>query len=508
MKLLFTNANVHSLDERDTVHEAIAIDDNTIAAVGDRNDLATQFPDHREIDLGGADIYPGFVDAHAHIFGMGERLTKPRLEGLSQEQIYRKLHSSANQNWIVSRGWDHTLWPSKGFPTRHDLDRNVSTTQPIALTRIDGHALWCNSRALELAGIDRNTPDPLGGTISRDNTGEATGILIDEAMKLVESKIPPATKEDLIRTLRVGLDHYSKMGHIAAHEMGVSRELWEAYESLYREHSDELPHAWVFLDMTKPTGKELFLEVVKSGEELGSRRLHFAGIKLYLDGALGSRGANLFEEYADDPGNRGLALMEDAEALELMQLAADRGLQIAVHAIGDRANARALDLFSKVRRSKDCVFRIEHAQIVGESDLSRFRELNVYALVQPAFFKSDRRWAEERLGKRMRTAYRWRSFLDTGVKFVASSDAPIEDPDPLDGIELLTTRDGVNDGEAIDRSQAVRAYAQTAHELTGDRHHAGLLASGYRADLTLVRNGKVIATLVDGKPIFSDDTLL
>jgi predicted amidohydrolase YtcJ len=508
MKLLFTNAKVHSLDESDTIHEAVSIEEDTITSVGSSEALSKEFPEYRKIDLSGADIYPGFVDAHAHIYGMGERLTKPRLEGLSQEQIYRKLNSSPSQNWIVSRGWDHTLWSSRDFPTRHDLDRNVNATQPIALTRVDGHALWCNSRALEIASIDRNTPDPLGGAILRDDTGEATGILIDEAMKLVESKISPATQEDLVRTLRAGADHFAKLGHVAVHEMGVTRELWEAYETLYRDHGEELPHAWVFLDMTKPTGKALFLDVVKSGEKLGSGRLHFAGIKLYLDGALGSRGANLLEDYSDDPGNQGLALMEDGEVVELMQFATERGLQIAVHAIGDRANARALDLFSKMRRSKDSIFRVEHAQIVREHDLSRFRELDVYALVQPAFFQSDRRWAEERLGNRMRTAYRWKSFLDAGVKFVASSDAPIEDPNPLEGIELLRTRDGVNDGEALDGTLAVRAYGQTAHELTGDQHHAGMLAPGYRADLTIVKNRGVLATIIDGKPIYSKDSLL
>jgi predicted amidohydrolase YtcJ len=513
MKLLFTNAKVHSLDESDTIYEAIAIDGDSITSIGSSEALSKEFPEYRKIDLSGADIYPGFVDAHAHIYGMGERLTKPRLEGLLQEQIYRELNSSPSQNWIVSRGWDHTLWPTKEFPTRHDLDRNVSTAQPIALTRVDGHAIWCNSRALEVAGIDRNTPDPLGGAILRDDTGEATGILIDEAMKLVESKIPPATKDDLVRTLRAGANHFAKMGHVAVHEMGVTRELWEAYETLYRDHGEELPHAWVFLDMTKPTGKALFLDVVKSGKKLGSGRLHFAGVKLYLDGALGSRGANLFDDYSDDPGNQGLALMEDGEVVELMQFATERGLQIAVHAIGDRANARALDLFSKLRRdpkpeTRNPFLRIEHAQIVRDQDLSRFRELNVYALVQPAFYKSDRRWAEERLGKRMRTAYRWKSFLEAGVKFVASSDAPIEDPNPLEGIELLTTRDGMKDGEALDRTQALRAYAQTAHELTGDQHHAGMLAPGYRADLTIVKNREVLATIIDGKPIYSKDPLL
>jgi predicted amidohydrolase YtcJ len=535
MKLLLTNVRAYSLDERDTIYDAIAIGDGLIAALGSAAALRSEYAGFREIDLEGAEVYPGFVDAHAHIYGMGERLTKPRLEGLdSKEKIYQKLTPpptkeegaggwSLGNGWIVSRGWDHTLLPNAEFPTRDDLDRNVSDKQPIALTRVDGHALWCNSRALEAAGIDRATADPLGGAILHDDAGEPTGILIDEAMKLVESKIPQPTKDDLVRTLRTGLEHFAKMGHVAVHEMGVNRDLWEAYVTLYTEHGDELPRAYVFLDMTKETGKELFLNWCREPSpqplSLQERGLHFAGIKLYLDGALGSRGANLFEDYSDDPGNRGLALMEDKEVLELMQFASDHGLQIAVHAIGDKANARALDLFSQLHRSltedrssaetRNPTLRIEHAQIVRKEDLDRFKKMNVYALVQPAFFQSDRRWAGERLGaERMRTAYRWKSFLDAGVSFVASSDAPIEEPNPLEAIELLTTRDGVPDGEAISHNAAIRAYARTGYELTEDRFTAGILAPTMKANLTIVKEGRVIATIREGRMIYSEHPLL
>jgi predicted amidohydrolase YtcJ len=219
--------------------------------------------------------------------------------------------------------------------------------------------------------------------------------------------------------------------------------------------------------MTKETGRTLFLEKVKSGtfDDSPHPNLKLIGIKLYLDGALGSRGANLFEDYSDDKGNRGIRLMEDDEALMLMNLAAERGLQIAVHAIGDAANARALDLFAKVREhlhqnpspeTRTPIFRIEHAQIVSEQDIQRFKELGVWAIVQPQFYGSDKDWAIERLGtERMRNAYRWRSLIESGVNVAASSDSPIEEADPNLGIiELLTRK-----GEGVSGSTAYSLYS-------------------------------------------------
>ncbi len=533
MSLLFFNGIVHTLDNDNSIYDAIVTDGEKIVAVGDGEALVREWQAAEKVDLEGAHVYPGFVDAHAHVYGMGERLTKVRLEGMmSKREVLEKLRGIATGlstpqpppptevgergedgglgRWIISRGWDHTSWSDNAdstFPSKADLDEHVSTTQPVALTRVDGHALWCNSRALDLAGITRDTPAPLGGAILHDENGEPTGILLDEAMKLVESKIPQPTIDDLVVTLRVGLRYFMKRGHVAVHEMGVSAELWEAYVKLYEREGDSLPRAYVFLDMTKETGKKFFVDNYSTpqpppptgggGVGKGGGRLTMTGIKLYLDGALGSRGAQMFEDYSDDPGNNGLALMEDEEVVELMQMAAKYKLQIAVHAIGDKANARALDLFERAGVvGGGATLRIEHAQIVRDDDVSRFAELGVYALVQPAFFASDRRWAADRLGaSRMRSAYRWKSFVDAGVKFVASSDAPIEEPDPIAGIALLMNRDGVDDGEAIALGEAVRSYAQTACELTKEEAESGRLAVGMRADMTILDGALPVATV-------------
>jgi predicted amidohydrolase YtcJ len=267
------------------------------------------------------------------------------------------------------------------------------------------------------------------------------------------------------RTLRAGLDYFVKKGHVAVHDMGVSDEMWQAYKSLYAEEGDDLPYAYVFFDMTKPTGRTAFLRHVEHSpfDDSPHERLKLVGIKLYLDGALGSRGAQLFADYSDDPGNRGLALMEDTEVIHLMQLAAGRKLQIAVHAIGDAANARALDLFERAGAAHSgATLRIEHAQVVRDVDVPRFAELGVYPVVQPSFLASDRVWAKERLGERIRTAYRWASFVNAGAKLVASSDAPIEEPDPIEGIRLMIED---TDGEALSLEDALKSYCETSRDL-------------------------------------------
>jgi hypothetical protein len=415
-----------------------------------------------------------FVDYHAHVYGTGYKVLHPKLDGMQSIEAIQTVVQSQKQaqseakgeNWILLRGWDQNLWEEKIFPTRFDLD-SVSAEIPIALIRIDGHALWCNTKALQIAGIgSASLPLAAREDIVKDKKGEPTGILIDDAMKLVYDAMPPEGEEKIISTLRAGLKEFAKH-HIAVFDMGIPREWWEPFKKLYASEGDSLIKSYVFLDMTKETGRALFLEKVKSGtfDDSPHPNLKLIGIKLYLDGALGSRGANLFEDYSDDKGNRGIRLMEGDEALMLMNLAAERGLQIAVHAIGDAANARALDLFAKVREhlhrnpppaNSTPILRIEHAQIVREQDIHRFKELGVWAIVQPQFYASDKEWAVGRLGKeRMKDAYRWRSLISAGVKVAASSDSPIEEADPNRGIQALLIREG----EGVSGSTAYSLYS-------------------------------------------------
>lgn len=485
--------------------------DAKIVAIGETRELIARYPAAEVIDLAGATIYPGFADSHAHVYGTGERATKPRLEGCASLGDVRKILSTigTGSEWVVLRGWDHNKWGMTSFPTRHDLDKIIAD-RPVALTRVDGHALWCNSKALDQCNINSTTQAPSGGEILKDTAGVPTGILLDEAMKLVESKIPLPSTVGIRDTLRAGLQTFAQYGNTSVHDMGVPAYIWSELRALYDEEGDALPRCFVFLDMNQETGKQLFLD---SSDERCSTVTHpnlkLHGIKIYLDGALGSRGAELFEDYSDDPGNRGLALSDDDEVIALMQRAAQHGLQIAVHAIGDKANARALDLFERAGVSRSTLCRIEHAQIVRDQDVRRFAGLGVWALIQPPFYSSDRHWAIERLGAaRMKTAYRWKSLLDAGVNVVASSDSPVEPPHTMGGIRLLVSRDGVEDGEGVSEQEAVRLYTTAAAELDGMSKLRGKLEAGYMADLTILdrpvfdADARVVKTVVGGKHIF------
>ncbi len=407
-----------------------------------------------------------YIDHHAHVWGTGYKVTHPKLDDAASideiHAILKPLLETANGGWVSARGWDQNKWGKKVFPTKEDLDV-LSADIPIALTRIDGHAMWCNSKALELACITSSTAIPHGGDILKTASGSLSGILLDDAMQLIHSAIPPESFEQTKQMLCSGLLEFAKQ-HIGVHDMGIPAEWWEPYKQLYVESGNELPTSWVFLDMSKPSGRNLFLQKIeeKTFDDSPHNNLKLVGIKLYLDGALGSRGAQLFEPYSDAPETRGLALTQNSDALFLMEAAAKRGLQIAIHAIGDAANARALDLIQAVKplASSDAIFRIEHAQIVCEEDLERYHNLNVTAVIQPQFFASDRHWAIDRLGtERMKTAYRWKSLLNAGIVIAGSSDSPIEAAEALTGIELFQTRDGVNDGEQLSKEEAERAYS-------------------------------------------------
>jgi len=401
-----------------------------------------------------------FIDYHAHTYGTGYKVLYPKLDGLDFAAVLDLVRANAQKAeaglWLVLRGWDQNLWEDKRFPTKQHLD-SVNPHQPVALIRIDGHMMWCNSKALEFAHITSDITSPHGGEIQLDDSGEPTGIIIDEAMRLIYDAMPKEDDTSIIRTLRAGLEQFA-IHHIGMHDMGIPEEWWEPYKKLYAAEGDALIKANVFIDMNKPSGRKLFQERLKDDtfSDAPHPNLTLVGIKLYLDGALGSRGAHLFEDYSDDPGNRGLRLTEDEDALELMSLAAGRGLQIAIHAIGDAANSRALDLIEQTQKRISLtpnpqpltpVFRIEHAQIVRSEDLPRFKKLGVWAIIQPQFYTSDHLWALERLGpERMKNAYRAKSLLDAGIKVAASSDSPVEEADPLTGMDVLTSRqiEGVN----------------------------------------------------------------
>lgn len=517
---IFKNGTILTLDKQWSVQQAIVFDGDTIVATGSNDDLLRRYPKAEVTDLQGCTVLPAFYDAHLHLYGIGLRLRRTDLTGITSIEANRtvlqsKLTSDASQ-WILARGWDQNLWPSKELPTARDLDL-LTTSQPVVLTRIDGHAIWCNSYALKHAGVTSASKDPEGGLIVRDVHGEPTGVLLDEAMKLVQDHIPAMSTAELEEYYEEACQHLLGRGVVGAHDMGVTRAQWEALKSLYAKKGDSLPRSYIFIDTNQHGGPQFFAERLAAEQFSDSphERLRLVGIKIYLDGALGSRGAELFEDYSDDPGNRGLRLSSDEDIVRWMQLANGRGLQIAIHAIGDAANSRALDLIARADARDAVLYRIEHAQIVQQNDLSRFATLGVRAVVQPQFYASDRHWSVERLGEeRMKNAYRWKSLLDAGIRVVATSDAPIEQSDPLLAIRLLLGRDGVEDGEALTIQEALRSHITEALALSGEEHLAGTLEAGKRADLVILEptdladkdftsKVKVLATLIGGEVLYA-----
>ena len=478
----------------------------------------------REVVQDGA-VIPGLIDAHGHLMGLGESLMQADLVGtLGLDPIIERLRAKARElpdgAWLLGRGWDQNDWAKAEFPTAADLDREFPA-RPVWLERVDGHAGWANSAALRAAGIERDTPDPEGGRILRDANGAPTGVLIDNAMNLVVRKLPPPDRAWQRRALRAALDAAVAAGLTGVHDAGVSREGL----ALYRELADDelLPlRVYAMADGASAALDDLCRDGLYQHP---GGRLQMRAVKLYADGALGSRGAALLADYADEPGNRGL-LVEASERLDaIIRRAAGCGVQPAVHAIGDRANRAVLDAYASLsaQQRQSLRPRIEHAQVVDPDDIPRFAQLGVIASMQPTHATSDMPWAEKRVGaSRLRGAYAWRRFLDSGAALALGSDFPVERVDPVLGLYAAVSRqdaDGKPPGgwlpdqrmtlaEAIDGFTRGAAYAGHAEA------EVGTLEAGKRADFVVLATDpfklrgrgllalKVSSTWVDGERVW------
>jgi len=498
--LVLLDADVVSVDPPGTTRASVAIRGGTIVFVGGSEQaLALRGPTTRVASLHGYTLIPGLVDAHGHVSSLGFAMHRVDLVGTgSASEIASKIRAAASGRpagaWIQGRGWDQNDWAVKEFPTAKILDE-AAPSHPVALGRIDGHALWVNTRALEAAGITRKTPDPDGGRIERDASGLPIGILVDNAMELVQAKIPSPgrdeTKEAILRALNRCLDS----GLTEVHDAGISLE--EA--SIYRELAAEgrLPiRVYAMLGGTHRSLSNYFADPPIIGA--GDGYLTLRAIKLVIDGALGSRGAALFDDYSDAPGQRGLLTRDPAEVRALATQAISRGYQVCVHAIGDRGNALALDaLEAAIRQSPktDHRFRIEHAQILRPEDIPRFKAAGIIPSMQPTHCTSDMPWAESRIGpKRIAGAYAWRKLLDTGVRIPFGSDFPVESENPFLGLYAAVTRqdlDGNPKGgwrpeERMTIGEALRAFTLDAAYAAFEEGFGGSIAEGKRADIVIL----------------------
>ncbi|MHA7817923.1 MAG: amidohydrolase [Pseudohaliea sp.] len=519
------NVTGYTLDDGELGRFAgLSFADGVVLALHATAAEAAAAPADRRVDGAGATLLPGLIDAHGHVAGHGKALATVRLGGAGSEaeaaaRVAAFAAADPGAGWIEGSGWNQVTWPGRAFPRRAALDA-VVPDRPVALERVDGHALWVNSRALALAGIDANTEDPPGGQILRDGAGEPTGVLIDNAMALVSAARPA---EDLAATMghiARGLADLAANGLTAVHDAGVTAQELAAYRRLLAR--GELPvRVYAMLSMRDPA---LAAQLAAGPEQDSRGLLTVRSVKLYADGALGSRGAALLTPYSDAPGNRGLLLREPAELAAQMQRAAAAGFQVNVHAIGDRANRLVLDAFSRLPDRAAQRHRVEHAQILDPADLRRFAGLGVIASVQPTHATSDKNMAGDRLGEaRLAGAYAWQSLLESGARVAFGSDFPVEDPNPFFGLHAAVTRQdregeppgGWRPEEKLDRATALSLFTEAAAWAMHAEERLGRLLPGYAADFILVRDdpfavpagdlwrNAVLATWVDGREVWS-----
>ncbi|MBT8089539.1 MAG: amidohydrolase [Gammaproteobacteria bacterium] len=470
-------------------------DAGKVVATGGDELLAGKSGEGR-VDGGGLTVLPGLIDAHAHVYGLG--LLKSRLDitGIRSVQdaarrigIYAKEHPHAL--WILGRGWNQVLWPVREFPTAAHIDAVVSD-RPVWLRRIDGHAGWANSAAMKLAGIDNDTPDPVGGKILRDDNGQATGVFIDLAMDLIERQLPKPEKSDYRQALKSAVHALVAEGMTSVHDAGIDLMNAEVYISM--ADNDELDMR--IYAMTGGAG-EVLDAIGKPLHGYGNDRLEIAAVKLYADGALGSRGAAMIEPYSDDAENRGLAFWTQDELNRMLAKANDMGFQVGIHAIGDLGNRMALDAFDKVQNGKPSELRnrVEHAQIIALDDIPRFAELGVIASMQPTHATSDKNMAEDRIGPdRILGGYAWRRLLDSGAVIASGSDFPVELSNPFHGLYAAVTRQG-RDGEpkngwyadqALTRAEALHSFTLAAAYAANQEDRLGSLEPGKWADFIII----------------------
>jgi len=474
------------------------------------------------IDGKGATLLPGLIDAHGHITSHGRALSAVDLVGSPSEadaaaRVAAFIKTHADQEWITGRGWNQVLWPVKEFPNRTSLDA-VSNDKIIALGRIDGHALWVNSAALKLAGIDDDTADPDGGEILRDSDGHATGILIDNAMTLVGQAMPPVLDKDMQEYALVAMRDLASEGLTSVHDAGITAQEVRAFQALRRVNNMPI-RVYAMLDITDPANAKYLREGPLIDPE---DMLVIRSIKISADGALGSRGAALFADYSDQPGQRGLLLTTDEQLDRYISSAMAAGFQVNTHAIGDLANARVLDYYeTMIKRydTRDLRHRNEHAQIIRPQDIPRFAEIGVIASIQPTHATSDKNMAGDRLGKeRLAGAYAWKKLIDSGANVAGGSDFPVEYANPFFGLHAAVTRQSQDNQppggwmpeEKLTREQALSLFTENAAWAAHQENVIGKLLPGYAADFILVRDNyftipqqdiwknKVIATYVNG----------
>lgn len=497
---LLTHVNGYTLSGGQLVQfNALAFDHGRVLEAGDEAALARKHPDAQRVDAHGKTLLPGLIDAHGHVLDLGLESTQIQLVGTTslaqaQQRIRDYARSHPASHWLLGDGWNQVLWRLGRFPLASELDQAVSD-RPVVLWRVDGHAAWLNTEALRVAGITRATPDPVGGRIERDPDGSPSGVLVDKAMQLADRVVPPPTDAERRAALRAAFAHMNSVGLTAVGDAGCPA--WEI--ALYRELADRGELTVRMYAMIRDTGAD-FDALAKSGPLIGygDDRLTVRAVKLFADGALGSRGAAMLAPYSDMPTQRGLLFMTDDEMEHKVEKALRAGYQVNIHAIGDAANHQVLDAFERAYAAvggRELRNRVEHAQVVALSDIPRFRRLELVASMQPTHATSDKNMAEDRIGaERLKGAYAWRTFLDQGTRIAGGSDFPVESDNPFFGLHAAVTRQdhdnqppgGWHREQALTLLEAFRAFTIDAAYAEHWDQSIGSLEPGKWADFILI----------------------
>jgi len=518
--IVFVAKQVRTLDPQRPTAQALAWRRGMLIAVGSKAEvLAAAGPDAIVEEFPQSTIVPGLVDAHGHLESLGRSLSVVSLLAATSELDAAKRVSVAPETayqgeWLLGRGWDQNDWVGQQYPTRASLDGAFPKT-PVFLKRVDGHAAWVNGEALRRAGITAATKDPAGGRIMRDAKGEPTGVLIDNALELVSVKVPAPSTADLQKRLKLALELCAKLGLTQVHDAGMDLTTFRQLQS------------W---DMLGALPVRLYAMAWGQGEEaeqfLGQgtytgRHLEMKAVKLMLDGALGSRGAALHAPYADEPTQQGLLVLTPAEFEKRAREFSERGFQVAVHAIGDRANTLTLDLLGTL--DPKLRHRVEHAQVLTAEDVGKFAKYGIIASFQPTHATSDMPWAQARLGpERIKFAYAWRAVLDTHAHVAFGSDFPVEDPNPMLGLYAARTRQdakgqppgGWMPEQLVTAEEALAGFTTGGAYAAFAEGHRGMLKTGFDADFVVLPvdpisdapasllGAKVQITVVDGVDVY------
>jgi predicted amidohydrolase YtcJ len=525
--LVVVHANVYTAAIARPRAVAMAVMGGRIVAVGDDDEARVWMgPQTQVLDLAGKTVLPGLIDSHGHILNLGSLLrlvdlvgTKSYDEAIARVVVRAKI--TPKGEWVLGRGWDQNDWPGESFPTEAALSRAVPD-HPVRLTRIDGHALLANRMALDLAKVTKDTPDPEGGRIERDASGNPTGVFVDRAKALIENVIPAITPAEREARLLAAMRECARFGLTMVHDAGIGTEERAAYHALIARGTFPI-RIYAMARADDALGESLLTR----GPQREGDRFEMRAVKAWADGALGSRGALLGAPYTDDPKNYGLLTFPFDRLREVCRRALAKGVQVRVHAIGDSANHATLDAYSAAfggTPHPGARWTLEHAQIVRPADIRRCARLGVIASMQPTHATSDGPWAEQRLGpERIRWSYAWRQFLNAGAPLASGSDFPVESPNPMLGLyAAITRRDldgklpaaGWRPEEKLTPDEALRSFTIGGAYAAFREKDLGTLEVGKLADFIVVDRdviagpvagipaAQVLRTVIGGKTVF------